>query len=111
MSANTNSIFPFSKARLDEIQESIGITQFPTETEWYQVIGGVIIQGGRVSVGDAATLTIPFNAPYELQVLGIWIQVIGGTANTAYVDAVTTADFDIVNGAGARDFFWLSLGV
>lgn len=111
MSSNRNSIFPFSKARLDEVQEAIGITQFPTETEWYQIIGGIVIQGGRVSVGDAATLTIPFNAPYEQQVLGIWTQVIGGVANTAHLANITTADFEIVNGAGVRDFFWLSLGV
>jgi hypothetical protein len=56
-------------------------------------------------------LTVSLNAPYEKQVLGIWIQVIGGAANTAHLDAITTADFDIVNGVGARDFFWLSLGV
>lgn len=111
MSGSWNSVAPFSKARLDEVQDSLGITQFPSETEWYQVIGGLIVQGGRVSVGDAATLTVSLNAPYEKQVLGIWIQVIGGAANTAHLDAITTADFDIVNGVGARDFFWLSLGV
>lgn len=111
MSGSYNSIFPFSKARLDEVQEAIGITQFPSETSWYQVIGGLIVQGGFVSVGDGATLTVALNAPYEKQVLGVWIQVEGGTANTAYITNVTTDDFDIVNGAGARDFYWLSLGV
>ena len=111
MSSSYNSIAPFTKARLDEVQESIGITQFPSETSWYQVIGGLIVQGGFVSVGDGATLTVSLNAPYEKQVLGIWIQVVGAAANTAHVAAVTVDDFSIVNGVGARDFYWLSLGV
>ena len=106
-----NSITPRTKATLEEVQEAIGVTQFPSETDWYQILGGLIVQGGFVSVGDGATLTVPFNAPYEKQVLGIWIQVAGGTANTAHIDAVTTEDFDIINGTGARDFYWLSLGV
>jgi hypothetical protein len=111
MSSSYNSIFPFSKARLDEIQEAIGITQFPSATGWYQVIGGIIVQGGFASAGDAATVTVNLNAPYEKQLLGIWIQVIGGTANAAYVTAADLDSFQIVNGVGARDFYWLSLGV
>lgn len=111
MRANTNSIFPFSRARLDEIQESIGITQFPSEFEWYQVIGGIIVQGSLASVGDGATLVVDFPAPYEKQLLGVWLQVVGAAANTAYVNAAGLDSFEIVNGVGARDFYWLSLGV
>jgi len=111
MSSSTNSIPPFLGGSAADALESLGITQFPSEFGWYQVIGGLIVQGGKVSVGDGATLVVDLNAPYEKQTLGVWIQVVDGTANTAYVASVSLADFELINGAGARDFYWLSLGV
>ena len=111
MSSSYNSIPPFTGGTSRDALEALGITQFPSATDWFQVIGGIIMQGGVVSVADGATLTVPLNAPYEKQVLGIWIQVVGAAANTAHVAAVTVGNFNIVNGVGARDFYWLSLGV
>ena len=111
MSSSYNSIAPFSKARLDEVQDAIGITQFPSETEWYQVIGGLIVQGGSVDIAGAATATISLHAPYEKQLLGIWTQIVGGAGNNAYVTGADLDSFQIVNGAGARTYYWLSLGV
>jgi hypothetical protein len=111
MSTNVNSIFPFSKARLEEVQEAIGITQFPSATGWYQVIGGLIVQGGSIEVDTSATLAIPFHAPYEKQLLGVWLQVYGAAANNGYVSAPGLTSFQITNGVGVRTYYWLSLGV
>ena len=111
MTANRNSVPPFLGGTAREALESIGITQFPSATEWYQVIGGLIVQGGTVAITDAATTTIPLVAPYEKQTLGVWIQVVDDPSNGAHVEAVTLEDFDLVNGAGARTYYWLSLGV
>lgn len=111
MSSNINSITPFLGGTVAEIIESIGITQFPSATEWYQGIGGLVVQGGLVQVLGGATLLVPFNAPHEKQVLGVWTQVVGAIDNNGYVNAVGLASFEIVNGAGARSYYWLSLGV
>ena len=111
MSSSTNSIAPFLGGSVKDALESIGITQFPSEFEWYQVIGGVIIQGGTVSVGTGAVLTVNLPAPYEKQHLLTLTQVVGAVANTAYVTTVTLSSFDIQNGVGDRTYFWLSLGV
>lgn len=112
MSSSTNSIPPFTRGTTRDALEALGITQFPSAVEWYQVIGGLIVQGGYVTVGSSATLAIPLVAPYEKQTLGVWIQVVGGAENGASVAAAPTLDsFSIVNGVGARDYYWLSLGV
>lgn len=109
--SSTNSIIPYIGATIQDLQETIGITQFPSETSWYQVLGGLIVQGGLVEVGDGATLAVEFPAPYETQVLGVFTQVSGGTANTAHLTGVTTAGFNLVNGVGARSYYWWSVGV
>ena len=111
MSSSYNSIPPFTGGTSRDALEALGITQFPSETDWFQVLGGLIVQGGFAAVGDGATLTVNLNAPYEKQDLGVWIQVVGAAANTAHVASVALDSFDIVNGVGARDFYWLSLGV
>lgn len=111
MSASYNSIPPFQGGSVRDALESLGITQFPSGTSWYQVIGGLIVQGGSVDIADVATTTINLVAPYEKQLLGIWTQVVGGTANTAYITGADLDSFQIVNGSGARTFYWLSLGV
>lgn len=111
MSANVNSIISYVGASLKDTSESLGITQFPSEFEWYQIVGGLQVQGGKVSVGGGATLTINFPAPYEKQLLGIFIQVRGAAGNNGYVNNESLDSFDIVNGAGARDYYWWAVGV
>ena len=109
---NINSVSPLLQASLFELQEAAGVTQFPSETSWYQIINGLQIQGGRISVADAATVDIPFVAPYETQVLGVWVQVVGGAENGAHLSAVPALDkFTLVNGVGDRTYFWWALGV
>lgn len=111
MSANTNSIPPFLRGTTKDALEALGITQFPSEFEWYQVIGGLIIQGGKVDLAGAAALTINLPAPYEKQHMFTIIQVVDATDNNGYVANVILSAFDIQNGAGARTYYWLSLGV
>jgi hypothetical protein len=112
MSSNINSIAPFLGGTTKDALESIGITQFPAAASWYQVIGGLIVQGGYVEMSATTSATIPFNAPYGKQVLGVWLQTVDGSANGAHISASPALDsFEIVNGSSDRFYYWLSLGV
>ena len=109
--SNTNSIIPFLGAGLQDLQDTIGITQFPSGTNWYQTIGGLLIQGGFLTVSSSAVTTVPFNAGYPTQVLGVWIQSVGGSHNNAHIDNVTLAQFELHNGGSTRDYYWWAIGV
>lgn len=109
--ANTNSILPLFRGTPEEVANAIGVTQFPGPNTWYQIIGGLQIQGGYAEVGDAATLTVFFVAPYATQLLGVFIQVVGATGNAAYVNAADLDSFEIVNGVGDRSYYWFAVGV
>lgn len=111
MAANNNSIAPLFNRGLEDLGDAIGVTQFPSQFEWYQIVGGLQVQGGKVSVGTSATLTINFPAPYEKQLLGVWIQVRGAAGNNGYVNNESLNSFDVVNGVGARDYYWWAVGV
>ena len=111
MSASYNSVPPFQGGSTRDTLEALGITQFPSEHEWYQVIGGLIVQGGYVEVASLTVATINLPAPYEKQTLGVWLQTEGATHNAAHVANATLSSFEIHNGAGIRDYYWLSLGV
>lgn len=111
--SNTNAVIPFLDASLRELNDSIGITQFPSETNWYQTIGGILIQGGTVlAVGSAATVAVSFNAGYPTQVLGVFVQAKGASVLGWSVDTVTLSGFNLINAAVAnRDFYWWAIGV
>jgi len=112
LSQNTNSVPPFLGGTVRDAIEALGITQFPSAGNWYQIIGGLIVQGGYVSVLDGVVQAVSFNAPYEKEVLGVWLQVVAGAGNGAFVGGPVALDsFDIYNGVGDRDYYWLSLGV
>lgn len=106
-----NSVPPIAGGTAGDVIEALGITQFPSATEWYQVIGGIIVQGGRVSIASGVTATVNLVAPYGKQFLGAWIQVIDVASNNAHITAVSLNSFQIVNGVGLRAYYWLSLGV
>lgn len=109
--SNTNSIIPYTGAKLKELADTIGITQFPDETSWYQVLGGLIFQGGKIGIGGGVTQAIDFVAPYEKQLLCIHTEVLGAAPNGHYVTGEDLTGFDIVNGASGRTYFWWSVGV
>ena len=111
MSSSTNSVPPFTGGSTRDALEALGITQFPSEAEWYQVIGGLIVQGGHVEVAGSTAAVINLVAPYEKQFLGVWLQTEGNPHNAAHVAAVTLSSFEIHNGGGVRHYYWLSLGV
>lgn len=97
-----------------EVQESLGITQFPSGTSWYQIIGGLQIQGGLTdSIPSATTVAIPFPAPYETQLLGVFLQAVD-QADSAWqvVSAGTDLNqFSVRHTGTARKFYWIALGV
>lgn len=94
---NTNSIGRYTNNNLQELAESLGRTQFSTVDVnlWYQIIGGLQIQGG-LAAGAGAIL---FQAPYEKQVLGIF-------TNGPVATAITLNGFT-AGGAG----HWFAIGI
>lgn len=109
--SNTNAILPFFGSNLQELVDTIGITQFPTGTSWFQTIGGLLIQGNFIdSVGSSIT-AIPFYPAYPTQVLGVWTQVVGGVGNNAHVDTITLEGFTLHSGGAPRSYYWWAIGV
>lgn len=108
---NTNSVPPFFGASNKELLETIGVTQFPSDVEWFQVIGGLVVQGGYVEIPDTSSLVINLPAPVSKQILGIYTQVVGQTENGAYIDNITLSEFELFNGAGDRFYYWWAIGV
>ncbi len=111
--SNTNSIHPYSKARLEDLQEAIGITQFPGEFTWFQVIGGLIIQGGYESFTSASVRTVNFPAPFSMQVLGVFISPEsasnGPHGNMTLVRNLNS--FQINHHGPNANYFWWAIGV
>jgi hypothetical protein len=92
-----NSIPGFRKSVDPESQEAIGITQFSLtdSSSWFQIIGGLIIQGGSLTAAGI----VQFSAPYEKQVLGVFIN--GGTASLISLTGFTSSS----------DGYWFAIGV
>ena len=111
--SNTNALVPFNRASLQETADSLGITQFVSETNWHQTIAGLLIQGGRInSVTHGAPLVVPFNVGFPTQVLGVFTQEIGANAHAASINSITTAQFSIILASGpSKDFYWWAIGV
>lgn len=109
--SNTNSVLPFLGGSPKEVADAIGITQFPGEHTWFQVIGGVIIQGGYETLLSSSSNIVTFVAPLPKQVLGIFIQAVGAAENGAYIDNIDLEQFELFNGAGDRFYYWWAIGV
>lgn len=111
--SSTNAVAPFNDPSLRQLAESLGITQFPSETNWYQTMGGLLIQGGTVTgVGSGATVVVPFNVGFITQTLGVFVQAKGTGVLGWSVNNVTKNQFELVNAAvAARDFYWWAVGV
>jgi len=109
--ANINSVAPFVNPTREELADAVGITQFPSATSWYQIIGGLQVQGGFQTLAGAGANVVTLPAPYEKQVLGIFIQVIGAAENGAFISAIGLDKFTLNNGAGARTYYWWAVGV
>ena len=95
--SNVNSVSDYKRSSLETLQEALGTTQFSSSdvNSWYQIINGLIIQGG-LSTG-AGVVTFP--APLEKQVLGVFM-------NGATASGITLTGFT----ASASGFWW-AIGV
>jgi hypothetical protein len=112
--SNTNAIASFTSPSSEELNEAVGITQFQSETNWFQTIGGILIQGGRVNgIASDATVVVPFNAGFPTQVLQVFVQPLGTSVlGWSIADPPNKNNFSIINAAfGPRDFYWWALGV
>ena len=111
--AGYNSVPSFLTPRAAELLAAAGITQFPSEFNWWQTIGGLFVQGGKVvGVSYPGPTVVPFNVGFPTQCLGVFCQEIGTNAHSWAVNNVTTAQFDLILSSGpAKDFYWWAIGV
>jgi hypothetical protein len=109
---SNNSILGYAIQDLQRLQEAIGITQFPSDTNMYHTIGGLLFQAGRISA-DNATI-VKFNAGFPKQCLGVWLQLIQTVPTSVNVSVadITSEEFKInISPTGAQDFYWFAIGV
>ena len=109
-----NSTGGYSNTSVEELRDAAGITQFPSATSFFQLINGLQIQGGITgSIAIGATLVVPFPAPYETQVLGVFLQPVNAAASYGSIDPSGTnlTQFTIKNGIVAGAFYWWAIGV
>lgn len=111
---NWNSTPSYGKVSLDELHQSLGIMQFPSDRTWAIVSFGQIEQGGLVDIDAASTLVVPFVTPFPQQLLGLFIQpLVAGTGSVILnVDPalITLEEFTIKNPGAAKSFYWFAKG-
>lgn len=110
-----NSLGGFNNTSPNELRDAAGITQFPADGKsFYQVMNGLLLQSGiTASIPIGGTLAVPFPAPYETQVIGIFIQPVNAAASYGSVVPAGTdnTQFTIINGPVAGPFYWFAVGV
>lgn len=110
-----NSVPGYDVDNLRALQEAAGITQFPDATGWYQLINGLLVQGGVVAVGANTSIVVPFQIGMPQQILGIFVQAaIAGVGNgygTVDPAGTTLQQFTLVNTGAAKDYYWWAIGV
>ena len=117
---NVNAIPPFAGATVRDVHESIGVSQLSAggdENAWYQTIGGLLIQGGRVNdVPGAGSVIVNFNAAYPKKVLGVWLQLIANALAGAplyrdFVNVIDLTQFELFNDyLDDSSFYWIAVG-
>lgn len=109
--SNFNSLSPFTGAGLKDLLEAAGVTQFTSETNFYHIFSGLIIQGGFVT-GTSSGTTVDFNTAFPTQVLAVIVQPANSAPANFYVSTVTLEDFVIAHGGGStHDYYWFAVGV
>jgi len=113
MSSNINSVNPYVGASLAELQDSLGVTQFPGQYTWYQIIGGLVVQGGFEIFTGAAIRTVNLVAPFQKQVLNITISPTSASngPHGHIVAGVGLTSFQIDHHGPNASYFWLAIGV
>lgn len=109
-----NSLGSFNSASIDQLRDAAGITQFPDATSWYQVLNGLQIQGGYTPVVTSGVdTTIPFQAPYKTQLLGVFLTPIDyPNASPAVITATTDLiQFTFKHSGTDTNFYWWAIGV
>lgn len=108
------SVGAFSTTDPDQLRDAGGITQFPSATSFFQIVNGLQIQGGiSDSIAIGGNLIIPFPAPYETQLLGVFLTPVNAAASYGSVVPAGTnlTQFTIINGPVAGPFYWWAIGV
>jgi len=94
--AGENSVQRFTDPSKKETQDTQGITAFEGDgVTWNQIIGGLHVQGGRVSAAGA----VSFPAKFQTQLLGIFCSA--GTPSSE-----TTSGF-----TASAACYWFAIGV
>lgn len=115
MSEYNSALGYASNPTIQEIQDSLGIPQFSGTAgeNWFIVLNGLIIQGGLVEIsGAGAQPATSFNTAFTQQVLGIFLQGVGGAYGPYSVGTITLSTFVITNGAAnTGSAYWWAIGV
>lgn len=110
-----NSIPSYGLTDLKQLQDAAGVTQFPSDTSWYQLINGLLVQGGKVAIGANTSLVVPFLVGNPTQLLSVFTQpILAGTGNGyGSIDPAGTNlnQFTLVNTGAAKDYYWWAVGV
>lgn len=113
--SNWGSVPGYGETDVRALQEAAGITQFTGSSGWYQILNGILIQGGVVAVGADTSIVVPFQVAVPLQVLSIHTQpVIAGVGNGyGSIDPAGSnlQQFTLVNTGPAKEYYWLAIGV
>jgi hypothetical protein len=112
---SNNSTSPYVNPSLKDLGEAAGIGQFSGASNWSVMISGFQFNGGKVSItsptGESA---VSFMAPYNKQLLGIFIQEIhttGGAAGVVKLNSTSLSGFTLVNASAGKEYYWWSIGV
>lgn len=113
--SNWNSVPGYGLSDVDQLQEAAGVTQFTSDTGWYQILNGLLVQGSKVAVGANTSLAVPFLAAFPQQLLGVFVQPIVAGVGNGYgtVDPAGTdlTQFTLVNTGAAKSYYWWAIGV
>jgi len=97
---NVNSVISFVVGKnnpnaLKEVHETVGITQHAVggdTSAWYQIIGGLILQGGNFVIHTDTSVVVPFTIPFPKVCYWLGLTIIGsGTSYASTCDWTLTA--------------------
>ena len=92
----------------------MGVTRFsPSDVNsWFQVLGGLIIQGGRANAVSSAGSLITFTQAFPKQVLCILACPIGVNSTYSVVSVGTNLEnFVLDSGTNGVDYYWFAIGL
>jgi hypothetical protein len=111
--ANEQSITRFINPSFDDVQQTLGILRFESETDWNQTINGLTFQGGKILDPGGNGGQVNFSSPYTKQVLFVVAFPIDSTGtHNVNATSINLTGFRINNNhGGSVNYLWLAIGL